>query len=237
MNEELVELYQQGDNKSLDKLIQVNIGIIKKIATKYNGINRELEFDDLFQSGVLGFIKAAQKYDSNNEKKAKFITYAIHYIGRYIHSCVNGNNTKEVENNKFYHECTSLNKLTGENEETEILEYIADEESGFENIEEKLFLNNIRKELEEVMQECNTLEQREIIKLRHGWNSNPMTLNEIGEVFNITGNKARLIERTALRKLRGSKWARENKKELEELGYIKGYYLDLFNSWERLYCD
>lgn len=237
MNEELVRLYQEGNENVLEELIELNIGIIKKLAIKYDGINRELEFDDLFQSGVLGLIKAAKKYKFDIEKRAKFITYAVYYIDRYINSCVNGNNTKEVENNKFYHECTSLNKLTGENEETEILEYIADEESGFENIEEKLFLNNIRKELEEVMQECNTLEQREIIKLRHGWNSNPMTLNEIGEVFNITGNKARLIERTALRKLRGSKWARENKKELEELGYIKGYYLDLFNSWERLYCD
>ena len=237
MNEELVRLYQEGNENVLEELIELNIGIIKKLAIKYDGINRELEFDDLFQSGVLGLIKAAKKYKFDIEKRAKFITYAVYYIDRYIHSCVNGRTTKDVENNKFYHQCASLNKPTGEDEETELGDSVADKDYGFENIEEKLFIVNLRKELEEVMQDQNTLEQREVLKLRYGWNSNPMTLNEIGEVFNITGNKARLIERTALRKLRGSKWARENKKELEELGYIKGYYLDLFNSWERLYCD
>lgn len=54
-NEELVKLYQNGDKSALDELIQSNIGIIHKIANKYNGINRELEFDDLFQNGVIGF--------------------------------------------------------------------------------------------------------------------------------------------------------------------------------------
>ena len=88
-NEELVQLYQNGDKKALEKLIQANTGIINKIANKYNGINRELEFNDLFQSGVLGLIKAVEKYNSNHEKKAKFITYAIFLIDRYIYCCVN----------------------------------------------------------------------------------------------------------------------------------------------------
>lgn len=115
-NEELVQLYQNGDKKALEKLIQANTGIIHKIANKYNGINRELEFDDLFQSGVLGFIKAVEKYNCNHEKKAKFITYAIFLIDRYIYWCVNGRGSKETENNKFYNSCTSLNAPIGEDE-------------------------------------------------------------------------------------------------------------------------
>lgn len=66
-NEELVQLYQNGDNKALEELIQGNTGIIYKIANKYDGINRELELDDLYQSGALGLITAAKKYDFNNE--------------------------------------------------------------------------------------------------------------------------------------------------------------------------
>ena len=150
-NEELVQLYQNGDKKALDKLIQANTGIIHKIANKYNGINRELEFDDLFQSGVLGFIAAAKKYKFDIEKRARFITFAVYYIDRYIHSCVNGRTTKDMENNKFYHQCTSLNKTTGEEEELEIGDNVADDELGFENIEDKLFIANLRKELEKVM--------------------------------------------------------------------------------------
>ena len=65
-NEELVQLCQSGDKTALEQLIQANTGIINKIANKYNGINRELEFDDLFQSEVLGFIKAVEKYNPNH---------------------------------------------------------------------------------------------------------------------------------------------------------------------------
>ena len=67
-NEELVQLYQNGDNKALEELILANEGIIYKIANKYEGINRELELDDLIQEGILGLIEAAKRYDFNNEK-------------------------------------------------------------------------------------------------------------------------------------------------------------------------
>jgi RNA polymerase sigma factor (sigma-70 family) len=237
-NEELVQLYQNGDNKALEKLIQANTGIIKKIAIKYNGINRELEFDDLFQNGVLGLIAAAKKYKFDIEKKAKFITYAVFYIDRYIHRSVNGGSSKEIGNNKLYSSCTSLNIPMGEEGETrELGEFIEDIDYGFENIEEKLFLKNLRKELEDLMQTHNTLEQREILKFKYGWNSKHMTLNEIAEMFNITGNKARLIESAALRKLRNSMWAKKNMREFAELGYIDKFYLDVFKGWEKLYYD
>ena len=169
-NEELVKLYQSGDKTALEKLIQANTGIINKIANKYNGINRELEFDDLFQSGVLGLIKAVEKYNPNHEKKAKFITYAIFLIDRYIYWCVNGRSSKEVENNKFFNNCTSLNAPIGEDETEKVIDFVEGIDYGFENVEEKIFLINLRNELEEVMQKYNTLEQREILKYRYGWN-------------------------------------------------------------------
>ena len=231
INEKLVQLYQNGEKKALDEIIQANKGIINKIANKYDGINRELEFEDLFQSGVLGLIKATEKYNFKNEKKAKFITYAIHYINRYINNCVNGTSVKEVENNKFYHQCTSLNKPNGEDGEIELEDCIEEIDYGFENIEEKIFIANLRKELEEVMESTNTLEQREILKMKYGWNSNPMTLNEIGEIFNISRTRVRDIEIKALRKLRGSKWAIKNMKAFAELGYINKFYLSIFRDW------
>ena len=81
------------------------------------------------------------------------------------------------------------------------------------------------------MQTHNTLEEREILKLKYGWNSKPMTLNEIAEILNITGNKARLKESAALRKLRNSMWAKKNIKEFADLGYIDKFYLDIFRDW------
>ena len=72
-NEELVELYQQGDKQALDKLIEGNGGIVRKLAIKYNNINDLLEFDDLIQAGYIGLINAANKYDNTLENKANFI--------------------------------------------------------------------------------------------------------------------------------------------------------------------
>lgn len=232
-NEELVQLYQNGDNKALEELIQANTGIINKIANKYNGINRELEFDDLYQNGVLGLITAAKKYDFKKEKKAKFITYAVFYIDRYIYGSVNGWSSKEVGNNKFYKSCISINIPVGEEADgREIEDTIEDIDYAFENVEEKLFLSSLRNELNEVMKKCNTLEQREILKYRYGWNSTPMTLNDIADIFNITRNKVRNIENTALRKLRNSMWVKKNMNEFAELGYIDKYYIDIFKAWE-----
>lgn len=230
-NEELVQLYQNGDKKALDKLIQANTGIIHKIANKYNGVNRELELDDLFQNGVLGFIKAVEKYNPNHEKKAKFITYAIFYIDRYIYGCVNGWTSRQVGNNEFYNSCTSLNSPIREDETEEVIDFIEGVDYGFENIEEKIFLQNLRKELEEVMQSCNTLEQREVLKSKYGWNTKPMALNDIVDIFNSTVSKVRNIENLALRKLRNSSWAMQNVKEFAELGYIDKFSLDVFRSW------
>lgn len=226
-NEELVKLYQSGDNRALDELIQANEGVIYKIANKYNGINRELELEELYQNGVLGLIAAAKKYKFDIEKKAKFITYAIHYINRYINTCVNGRTSKDIGNNKFYNSCTSLNIPIGEENDMELGEIIEDIDYGFENIEEKLFLMNLRKDLEEVMQSHNTLEQREVLKFKYGWNTSPMTLNDIADIFNITKDKAKSIEDMAMRRLRNSMWAKKNRREFAELGYIDGLYLGI----------
>lgn len=230
-NEELVKLYQEGNKKALEELIERNNKIIYKIANNYNGVNRELEIDDLFQNGVIGLIKAIEKYDFNNEKKAKFITYAIHYINRYINNCVNGTSVKDVENNKFYHQCTSLNKPNGEDGEIELKDCIEDIDYGFENIEEKIFIANLRKELEEVMESANTLRQREVLKMRFGWNSKPMTLNEVGEIFDLSSTRVRDIERAGLKKIRNSQWAIKNMKEFVQLGYINKFYLSIFRGW------
>ena len=229
MNEDLLREYHNGDKKALDKLIENNIGIIKKIAIKYNGINRELELDDLIQEGILGLIAAAKKYKFDIEKKAKFITFTVFYIDRYIHSCVNGGNSKQIGNNKLYKSCTSLNIPVGEEGETRELEdFIEDIDYGFENVEEKIYLHKLRIDLECAMIDFNKLEEREVLKYRYGWNAPPMSLNEIGDIFNITGNKVRNIEYRALSKLRNSRWAIKNIKEFAELGYIDKFYLDIF---------
>jgi len=78
------------------------------------------------------------------------------------------------------------------------------------------------------MSQYNTLEERQILKFRYGWNTEIMTLNEVAEILNITGERVRQKENMALRKLRNSKWARINAEGFLELGYIDEFYLSIF---------
>lgn len=55
----------------------------------------------------------------------------------------------------------------------------------------------------------------QIINLHYGWDKvNYITLQEIGELFNITKEGTRRLENQACTNLRHSKWARNKAKEL-----------------------
>lgn len=213
-NEELVQLYQNGDKSALDELLKNNRGIITKLTNKYDGINKELEWDDLFNSGVLGLMEAAEKYKFDKENRAQFITYSVHYISRYIYSCVNGRSTKDIENNKFYKSCVSLNTPISDDEDcAELLETIKSECMDYVNIEDRIYNGELRRELERVMNSVNTLRERELIKLLYGWNSNAMTEKELAELFDVTRASINSMKRNAFNKIRRSSEGDMFKKE------------------------
>lgn len=212
-NEQLVLLYQQGDKQALESLIQNNTGIVRKIANKFNGINKIIEFDDLIQVGTIGLINAANKYDGAMENSANFITYAFQYIRREIYSCVNGKSSKDVGNNKFNNSCARLDAPLKEDAEMEIKDTIESIEYGYENIEEKLYLKQLRKDLENVMQENTTLKEREILKLHYGWDCKKCSFTYIGSIFGISDSRAQQIEYSALKKIRQSNYIKDKYEE------------------------
>ncbi|WP_457626357.1 sigma-70 family RNA polymerase sigma factor [Persephonella sp.] len=63
------------DKKEREKLILDNLSLVKKVASKiyYRLPKGDIEFDDLVNVGVIGLMKAIEKYDRD---KAKFSTYA-----------------------------------------------------------------------------------------------------------------------------------------------------------------
>lgn len=213
-NEELVLLYQQGDKQALESLIEANEGIVKKLANKFNGINKMVEFDDLVQVGTIGLINAAKKYDNNLENKANFITYAFQHIKREIFSCVNGKSEKEISNNKLYNSCMSLDVPIQEDNDIQLKDTIESVEYGFENVEEKIYIKQLREELESAMIHNNTLREREILKLCYGWDyQKQFTYKEAAEVLKLNQNSIPQIEFNALRKLRNSTWGKDKYKE------------------------
>ncbi len=56
--------------------VEDNIGLVHLCAKRFNG--RGVEYEDLFQIGCLGLVKAAKKFDS--DRGLKFSTYAVPVI-------------------------------------------------------------------------------------------------------------------------------------------------------------
>ena len=54
------------------------------------------------------------------------------------------------------------------------------------------------------MQEQLSLRQRQVIQLRYGFDSKEYTLQETGQIFNVSIERARQIDRSSLRKMRNS---------------------------------
>lgn len=76
----LVGLSQNGDSIATEKLINGNFPLIKSIVKVYLG--KGIEYDDLYQIGCVGFLKAIKNF--NSEFDVKFTTYAVPMISGEI---------------------------------------------------------------------------------------------------------------------------------------------------------
>ncbi len=77
---ELIINSQQGDKNALEKLTIINTPIINSILKRYLSYN--VQYEDLFQIGAIGLIKAVKKFDFSF--CTKFSTYAVYVInGEY----------------------------------------------------------------------------------------------------------------------------------------------------------
>src|SRR3954471_13902826 len=78
---ELAQAIERGDLEAKDQLIQANLRLVVSVAKKYQGAG-DLCLLDLIQEGVLGLIRAAEKFDWR--KGFKFSTYATLWIRQAI---------------------------------------------------------------------------------------------------------------------------------------------------------
>ncbi len=93
----------------------------------------------------------------------------------------------------------SLEKPIGEEEESELGDFVEDETavSPFELASESLRKENVRKALQALPQR-----EREVIEMRFGLTGGrPRTLEEVGRAFNVTRERIRQIENHTLKKL------------------------------------
>ncbi len=73
---DLIKQAKQGDNDAKNTLVIENSPLIKSVIKSYK--NKGIEYDDLYQLGCLGFIKAISNFDP--AFNVKFSTYAVPMI-------------------------------------------------------------------------------------------------------------------------------------------------------------
>lgn len=73
---ELILLAQAGDAYAREELLSENVPLVKSLIKKFLG--RGFDYDDLFQTGMIGLIKAIDGF--NVEKGVRLSTYAVPLI-------------------------------------------------------------------------------------------------------------------------------------------------------------
>jgi RNA polymerase primary sigma factor len=77
---ELAQRIERGDMQAKERMINSNLRLVVSLAKKYQG--QDLPLLDLIQEGILGLIRAAEKFDWR--KGYKFSTYATFWIRQAI---------------------------------------------------------------------------------------------------------------------------------------------------------
>lgn len=214
-NEELVKLYQQGDRGALEELIELNRGIVTKLVNKfYIDSIGSIDKEDLEQEGYIGLMIAADKYNLNNPKKAKFITYAVHWIYQRIRYFIK----KRINHNEG-----SLYTPIAVSENSELIGTIMDEKDYFSEVNDQICRIQLRRELDSLMENSTTLKERTVIKLYYGWDAEPTSIKDIADIYNTTIKDIGKCRVNAINKLRKTKWFRYRVNEKYYMRRVKKY--------------
>lgn len=75
-NSQLIPLAKAGNQEAMNRLIEMNLPLVSSISKKF--INRGYDYEDIFQIGSIGLVKAIKNFD--NKFNVKFSTYAVPMI-------------------------------------------------------------------------------------------------------------------------------------------------------------
>ena len=188
------------------------------IAVKYQNLG--LPLMDLINEGNMGLIRAVKKFDVT--KGFKFISYARWWIRHFILKAIFEQSTSiklplkyatQLSNKDYLDETEAVQKLkqvyrpvsldqklSEDSNSDTILDLV--DGNNYEDPDRIVIEKNLKEIINDVMLKLKPIE-RDVISRHFGLNGRqPLTLKEIGEKYNLTKERIRQIEHTALDKLK-----------------------------------
>lgn len=224
-NKALIIKSQSGDEESLTKLIEENNGLIWSVVRRF--WYRDVEAEDLYQIGCIGFIKAVKRFDF--DYNVELSTYAVQYIFGEIKKFLRDDGIIKISRNikELGGKIKQLKKIHGDNislkKMAEILKVSEDDicmamdagkkiesinqfiyEDGNCQMQEKIIIDNdeenvIDKILISDLVDNLKIRDREIIKLRY---FKEKTQSQVAQIMGISQVQVSRIERKTLKELR-----------------------------------
>jgi len=187
--EKYVDMFQNGDLKARDKLIEHNLRLVVYLSKKYE--NTKVELEDLVSIGTIGLIKGINTY--KNDKNIKLATYASRCIDNEILMYLRKNKKRKAD--------VSLDEsLSFDSEGNELhLEDILGTEKDI--VTKDLEENDLRKIM---LKEIGKLNERDkqIMVLRYGLNdTKEYTQKEVAELLGISQSYISRIEKKVISKI------------------------------------
>ena len=186
-----IERTIMGDKESRTILIERNLRLVAHIVKKYNPGDRET--DDLISVGTIGLIKAIDSFQP--EKGIRLATYASRCIDNELLMRFRSGRKRARE--IYLQEPIGSDKEGNEITLLDVIEY-EDEDV----VEAYTYSENVKR-LYQVMNECLTKSEREVIIWRYGlYGVNEITQREIARYLGISRSYVSRIEKKAITKLR-----------------------------------
>ena len=185
-----VKLLEENDPDARLVLIERNLRLVAHIAKKYAGPMTTQ--DDLISIGTIGLIKAVNTYTS--KKSTRLATYAARCIENEILMYFRGQ--KKLQGEVSLSDSIESDK---EGNALQLMDVIGVDDTMLEDIHDR----DSALKLRQLVQECLTQRESEIIRLRYGLGGTvPLTQREVAAAFGISRSYVSRIEKRALEKLR-----------------------------------
>ena len=227
---ELAQRIRKGDRVALEKLTRANLRFVVSVAKQYQ--NQGLSLPDLINEGNLGLIKAAEKFDETRGfkfisyavwwiRQSILQALALNQVGS-LNKISKAFSKFEQENERRpspeeladeleipVDKISDTLKVSGrhisvdapfvEGEDNSLLDVLVNDDSPM--ADRTLVNESLSREIDRAL---STLSEREkeIIQMFFGINHQEMTLEEIGDKFNLTRERVRQIKEKAIRRLR-----------------------------------